>query len=140
MNDFGFRGCTSVEQSIIGGSAHLLTFTGSATMSASYYVQFHLTNSQKPRGSSLPGTEHSVMTAWSSEAEAIKNELELFGEGVCACVMDSYDYSVALGKVLPGVISEIKRKNGKPPGGLLVLRPDSGDPGLKNNFIYLNFS
>ena len=24
LHDFGFRGCTSVEQSILGGSAHLL--------------------------------------------------------------------------------------------------------------------
>jgi hypothetical protein len=37
--DFGFRGCTSVEQSIMGGTAHLLSFTGSDTMSASYYAQ-----------------------------------------------------------------------------------------------------
>lgn len=37
--DFGFRGCTSVEQSILGGSAHLLSFVGSDTMSAAYYVQ-----------------------------------------------------------------------------------------------------
>ena len=26
--DFGFRGCTSTEQSVIGGCAHLLNFTG----------------------------------------------------------------------------------------------------------------
>ena len=32
LHDFGFRGCTSVEQSIIGGCAHLLNFTGSDTM------------------------------------------------------------------------------------------------------------
>lgn len=37
--DFGFRGCTSVEQSIIGGCAHLLSFVGSDTMSAAYYAQ-----------------------------------------------------------------------------------------------------
>jgi len=37
--DFGFRGCTSVEQSILGGTAHLLSFTGSDTMSAAYYAQ-----------------------------------------------------------------------------------------------------
>ncbi len=39
LHDFGFRGCTSVEQSVIGGCAHLLSFTGSDTMSAAYYAQ-----------------------------------------------------------------------------------------------------
>jgi hypothetical protein len=39
LHDFGFRGCTSVEQSIIGGCAHLLNFGGSDTMSAAYYAQ-----------------------------------------------------------------------------------------------------
>ena len=33
------RGCTSVEQSIIGGCAHLLSFNGSDTMSAGFYAQ-----------------------------------------------------------------------------------------------------
>ena len=42
LQDFGFRGCTSVEQSILGGSAHLLSFTGSDTMSAAYYAQVRL--------------------------------------------------------------------------------------------------
>lgn len=66
LHDFGFRGCTSVEQSIIGGAAHLLNFTGTDTMSAAYYVQMHL-NGGRPVGQSIPATEHSVMTAWESE-------------------------------------------------------------------------
>ena len=28
LHDFGFRGCTCVEQSVLGGVAHLLNFTG----------------------------------------------------------------------------------------------------------------
>lgn len=39
LQDFGFRGCTCVEQSIIGGCAHLLNFVGTDTMSAAYYAQ-----------------------------------------------------------------------------------------------------
>jgi nicotinic acid phosphoribosyltransferase len=42
LHDFGFRGTTCVEQSIIGGVAHLINFTGSDTMSAAYYAQFVL--------------------------------------------------------------------------------------------------
>lgn len=63
LHDFGFRGCTCVEQSVLGGVAHLLNFDGTDTMSAAYYAQFAL-NEERPVGSSIPATEHSVMTAW----------------------------------------------------------------------------
>jgi len=36
MHDFGFRGATTVEQSMLGGMAHLLNFDGTDTMSAAY--------------------------------------------------------------------------------------------------------
>ena len=39
LHDFGFRGCTCLEQSVIGGAAHLLNFDGSDTLSACYYTQ-----------------------------------------------------------------------------------------------------
>jgi nicotinamide phosphoribosyltransferase len=39
LHDFGFRGCTCPEQSVLGGCAHLLSFEGSDTMSAAYYAQ-----------------------------------------------------------------------------------------------------
>jgi nicotinic acid phosphoribosyltransferase len=56
LHDFGFRGCTCVEQSIIGGTSHLLNFIGSDTSSASYYAQFYLNNG-KPIAQSIPATE-----------------------------------------------------------------------------------
>ncbi|KAG2489592.1 hypothetical protein HYH03_011873 [Edaphochlamys debaryana] len=120
--DFGFRGCTSLEQSIIGGCAHLLSFTSSDTMSAAFYAQFKL-NGGRPVGCSIPATEHSVMTSWPTEAAAMENMMDNFGTGIYACVMDSYDYAKALSEVLPSVAA---KKLGK--GGYLVLRPDSGDP------------
>ncbi|KAG1671877.1 hypothetical protein FOA52_003444 [Chlamydomonas sp. UWO 241] len=122
LQDFGFRGCTSVEQSIIGGCAHLLSFTGTDTMSAAYYAQFHL-NGGRPVGMSVPATEHSVMTAWRTETEAIENMIDKFGSGIFSIVMDSYDYAKALSEVLPSIAV---KKVGK--GGYMVLRPDSGDP------------
>ena len=122
LHDFGFRGCTSVEQSVIGGTAHLLNFTGSDTMSAAYYAQYHL-NGGKPVANSSPATEHSVMTSFKTEREAILHMIENFGAGVFACVMDSYDYAEALESILPTVAKEKIAK-----GGYMVLRPDSGDP------------
>jgi nicotinic acid phosphoribosyltransferase len=44
-------------------------------------------------GASIPATEHSVMTAWASERQAIENMIDTFGTGFFACVMDSYDYA-----------------------------------------------
>ncbi|KAJ9525932.1 hypothetical protein QJQ45_009410 [Haematococcus lacustris] len=122
LHDFGFRGCTSVEQSVIGGCAHLLSFVGTDTLSAAYYAQFHL-NGGRPVAQSIPATEHSVMTAWPTERAAIENMIEHFGTGVFACVMDSYDYAKALSEVLPSIAAKKVER-----GGYLVLRPDSGDP------------
>lgn len=122
LHDFGFRGCTTVEQSIIGGCAHLLNFRGSDTMSACYYAQFTL-NEGKPVAQSIPATEHSVMTSWPSEKDAILNMIDHFGDGVFACVMDSYDYTNAVTNVLGEVRAAKESKS-----GFMVLRPDSGDP------------
>jgi nicotinamide phosphoribosyltransferase len=122
LHDFGFRGCTCVEQSVLGGTAHLLNFEGSDALSAEYYAQFML-NDGEPVGNSIPGTEHSVMTAWPDEKQAISNMIDHYGHNIFACVMDSYDYARALSEVLPAIAT---KKVGA--GGYMVLRPDSGDP------------
>ena len=54
-------------------------------------LQFHL-NDGEPVAMSIPATEHSVMTAWRTEREAMENMIQQFGSGLLACVMDSYDY------------------------------------------------
>lgn len=54
-------------------------------------AQFEL-NGGEPVGTSIPATEHSVMTAWHTEKAAIENMIDQFGDGLFACVMDSYDY------------------------------------------------
>ncbi|KAJ2220265.1 hypothetical protein EV180_003348 [Coemansia sp. RSA 518] len=121
MHDFGFRACTCVEQSMLGGAAHLLTFAGSDTMSAAYYVQ-HVLNGGRPVATSVPATEHSVMTAYQSERQAVMRVLDEYGKGVVACVLDSYDYARALRDVLP-IVAERQVRD----GGVFVIRPDSGD-------------
>jgi|GEM_PF-226369 len=120
LHDFGFRGCTCMEQSVIGGSAHLLSFTGSDTMSACYHVQYHL-NGGVARGTSLAATEHSVMTSWENEIEALSNIFKNFPTAThISCVMDSYNYENALRTLLPIVRANIGNRT-------FVIRPDSGD-------------
>lgn len=122
LHDFGFRGVTCVEQSIIGGVAHLLNFCGSDTMSAAYFAQYTL-NYGKPIATSVPASEHSVMTSWPSEVQAFKHLTDKFGDGTISIVMDSYDYQQALDSIIPEIRDTIKMKN-----GFLVMRPDSGNP------------
>jgi len=122
LHDFGFRGCTCLEQAVLGGTAHLLNFIGSDTLPACYYVQFVLNNGESI-GEAIPATEHSIMTSWPTEKDAIDNIINKFGTGFFACVMDSYDYKEALDKILPSISSHKVEK-----GGFMVIRPDSGDP------------
>ncbi len=124
LHDFGFRGCTSIEQAMIGGSAHLLNFDGTDTLIAAYHTQYAL-NDGRPVGMSIPASEHSVMTCFENEKDAMLHMIELFGNSIFACVMDSYDYVEALASILPAVAS-LKTKK----GGFMVLRPDSGEPAV----------
>lgn len=122
LHDFGFRGCATVEQAMIGGAAHLLSFTGTDTAVAAYHVQFNL-NNNAPIGVSIPATEHSVMLAHQSEYFAVIQTIRTYGQGAYAIVMDSYDYASALEEIIPSVKSEKMTA-----GGFMVIRPDSGDP------------
>lgn len=60
LHDFGMRGCTCVEQAILGGTAHLLNFKGTDTMAAAFHAQFHL-NEGRPVAESIPATEREVL-------------------------------------------------------------------------------
>ena len=99
-----------------------LNFTGSDTMSAAFHVQFSL-NGGRPVATSIPAAEHSVIMAHPSERAALARMIEMYGHGVFACVLDSFDYVAALERLLPS-IATVKTDR----GGVLVLRPDSGDP------------
>ena len=124
LHDFGYRGTTSEEQAIVGGCAHLLNFVGSDTMIAAYYAQMHL-NQGRSVAQSIPASEHSVMTSFTTEEEATRRMIDTFGgeSRVFSVVFDSYDYVRALDVMLPSVAPQLIRK-----GGTMVIRPDSGDP------------
>ena len=61
LNDFGFRGVSSVQSAAIGGSAHLVNFLGSDTTIASKQICEYY-NTERVFGLSVPATEHSIMT------------------------------------------------------------------------------
>lgn len=125
LNDFGFRGATSVEAAGLGGSAHLVNFSGSDTLVASTFAKRYY-HAATARGLSIPATEHSIVTLLGEEGEAkiFKHVLDTFPEGTIACVSDSYNIFRACEEYWGTLLKDqiLARK------GTLVIRPDSGDP------------
>jgi len=125
LNDFGFRGVSSVESAGLGGSAHLLSFLGSDTVYASTFAKQYY-DAKKIYGVSVPATEHSIMTLLGEpgEAQVFKHVLDTFPTGIVACVSDSFNIFNAVENLWGARFKEqiLQRK------GTLVIRPDSGDP------------
>ncbi len=125
LNDFGFRGVSSVESAALGGSAHLLSFSGSDTIPGSLLARDYY-GADHPYGLSVPATEHSVCTLLGEEGELqiFRQMLDRFPTGTIACVSDSYDVFRACSDYWGGVLKDqILARD-----GVLVIRPDSGDP------------
>jgi nicotinamide phosphoribosyltransferase len=125
LNDFGFRGVSSVESAALGGSAHLINFMGSDTVYASAFAKNYY-NAKHVYGMSVPATEHSIMTLLgpAGEKEVFAHVLKAYPEGILSCVSDSYNIFNAVGELWGKEFKDeiMARK------GTLVVRPDSGDP------------
>jgi nicotinamide phosphoribosyltransferase len=125
LNDFGFRGASSVESAGIGGAAHLINFLGSDTLMGSVLLQRYY-ETQKVWGVSVPATEHSVVTLLGEEGEleVFKHILKTFPTGIVACVSDSFDIFRACSDYWGTELKDLVLSR----DGVLVIRPDSGDP------------
>lgn len=125
LNDFGFRGVSSVESAGIGAAAHLLHFRGSDTIAGSVLAKNYY-DAREAAGLSVPATEHSICTLLGEEGEleVFKQVLQAFPTGTVACVSDSYNIFRACQDYWGGELKDLimQRK------GTLVIRPDSGDP------------
>lgn len=125
LNDFGFRGASSVETAGLGAAAHLLHFRGSDTVAGSVLAKKYYDAAAAP-GLSVPATEHSICTLLGeeSELEVFRHVLQTFPTGTVSCVSDSYNILRACRDYWGGELKElIMQRN-----GTLVIRPDSGDP------------
>ncbi len=128
FHDFGARGATSFEAAGKGGSAHLINFLGSDTVTGAVYAMKYY-GAEEPVSFSIPAAEHSTMTSWGEregEADAMENMLDQFGgkDKLVAVVSDSYDIYSAITNIWGGKLKDKVLKM----GGTLVVRPDSGDP------------
>jgi nicotinamide phosphoribosyltransferase len=124
LHDFGYRGVECEQAAAVGGLAHLLNFKGTDTMAAlalgkKYYKTMP--------GFSIPAAEHSTITTWGgpdSEYYACRNMLKQYPNGPVAVVSDSFNIYAACEKLWGEMLrDEVLQRN-----GVLVIRPDSGDP------------
>ena len=126
LHDFGARGVSSGESAALGGMAHLVNFRGTDTMEA--LVAARRFYGADMAGFSIPAAEHSTITSWgrARETQAYATLLRAFdGEGrVVAVVSDSYDLDAALSGIWGGTLRDAVLAR----AGMLVVRPDSGDP------------
>lgn len=126
LQDFGARGVSSLESAGIGGSAHLVNFMGSDTISGILYAMEYY--DADVCGFSIPASEHSTMTALGPEGEyeQFKRMVDAYAKPNCllACVSDSYNiYKATAAWHDTGLLNRVKEA-----GATLVIRPDSGDP------------
>ncbi len=126
LHDFGARGVSSYESSLLGGAAHLINFQGTDTLACLTFIQ-DTYNMEAIPAFSVPAAEHSTITSWgeSHEIDAYDNMLTQFGTGgIVSIVADSYDLFNAVDNIFGATLKpQIEAMNAR-----LVVRPDSGDP------------
>jgi nicotinamide phosphoribosyltransferase len=134
LNDFGFRGVSSVESAMTGGAAHLVNFIGSdnmvAMMMAKKYYGANAGSFFECPAFSIPASEHSTITSWGKDREldAMRNMLESYPQGLVACVSDSFDIYNAVDNYWGTQLKSLIENRPQDTGGRLVVRPDSGEP------------
>jgi nicotinamide phosphoribosyltransferase len=133
LHDFGARGVSSLEQSRLGGAAHLLSFMGSDTLEGTRFANHYYDCDMS--SFSIPAAEHSTVSSWGREHEKdfyrhfVKTYLtdRQLPPGVpklAACVSDTYNVFEAVKFWCSPEMRQILKDS----GGTLVIRPDSGDP------------
>lgn len=125
MHDFGYRGCGSEESAAIAGAAHLTSFLGTDTVAAVTLLKDYYSGgvNGKPIGLSVPASEHSSMTSWTTnndDYDAIENMLNVYQDGIVSIVSDSYNLWRVITEYFGTRLKDrIMARNGK-----VVCRPD----------------
>lgn len=127
-HDFSFRGMSGIEDAVMSGAGHLLSFSGTDTIPAiDFLEQYYNADCEKELiGGSVPATEHSVMCMGTQDGEIETFERlvgEVYPAGIVSIVSDTWDFWQVITEFLPALRERILARNGK-----VVIRPDSGDP------------
>lgn len=137
-HDFSMRGMGGLSSAMASGAGHLLSFVGTDTIPAVAFLQcwYNADPEKEIVGTSIPATEHSVMSLGTKEDEigTFKRLItETYPDGYLSIVSDTWDLWKVCTKYIPLLKKEILARDGR-----LVIRPDSGDPidiicGLENS-------
>lgn len=127
-HDFSMRGMSGLESAMASGAGHLLSFVGSDTIPAVYYLEqyYDADPSKEMVAVSIPATEHSVMSMGTKEDEfgTFKRLItETYPKGFVSIVSDTWDLWKVCCDYVPRLKDEILSRDGK-----VVIRPDSGNP------------
>ena len=126
LHDFGARGVSSQESAMIGGAAHLVSFSGSDTIAGMVCANTYYGAKLTP--SSIPAAEHSSIMTWGQQKEeqafaTIFTTLSKLSP-IVALPADTYDTWNAIdnlwGKQIQHRVLDAK--------SMLVVRTDSGHP------------
>ncbi len=126
LHDFAVRGCSSFEQAAIGGTAHLVNFFGTDNVPALLLARQYY--GAPMAGFSIPASEHSCVGTWGqgfeNEVEYCENYLRQYPDMMIASVSDNWNVVRCIGKIWGQRLRDkVINRN-----GILVFRPDSGDP------------
>jgi nicotinamide phosphoribosyltransferase len=133
-HDFSFRGLSGLHDAHSSGAGHLLSFVGTDTVPAIDYLEnyYHADPEREIVGTSVPATEHSVMSMGTKdgEIETFRRLItELYPTGVVSIVSDTWDFWKVISEFTVELKDEIL---GRQPNAIglakVVFRPDSGDP------------
>jgi nicotinamide phosphoribosyltransferase len=127
-HDFSFRGMSGIEDALMSGAAHLLSFAGTDTIPAiDFLEEYYNADCEKELiGGSVPATEHSVMCMGTKGDEIGTFErliTQIYPSGIVSIVSDTWDFWKVITGFLPELKDKILARDGK-----VVIRPDSGDP------------
>lgn len=139
LHNFGDRGADGEDSAIMAAIAHGMLFSGSDCLSANRYIK-EIYRTQRAYLSSVDATEHSVMCSHSDSAtkddfgaavmaverleEAVARTKRGVGIPLQSVVIDTYDDERFVREYLGARLAERIVNS----GGVLVARPDSGDP------------
>lgn len=124
-HDFSMRGMSGIGDATLSGAAHLLSFTGTDTISAIDYLEDYY-GASGLIGGSVPATEHSVMCMGGVDDEIgtfRRLICDLYPAGVVSIVSDTWDFWKVLTEFTVTLREQILARQ-----GTVVFRPDSGDP------------
>lgn len=126
-HDFSLRGMSGIEDGARTGVGHLLSFTGSDNLAATWYTHelYDIAEGELVAGS-VPATEHSVMSCGSqlNELDTFKRLIEeVYPSGIVSIVSDTWNFWDVVTTFANALKDKILLRDGK-----VVFRPDSGDP------------